>query len=39
METATKILEVLSALIGAGLSLWGAWYLITGLMSWRRPMD
>lgn len=39
METATKILEVLSALIGAGLSLWGAWYLITGLTSWRRPMD
>ena len=29
METATKILEVLSAMIGAGLSLWGAWYLIT----------
>ena len=39
MEVVTDVLEILAALLGAGLTLWGAYYLLAGLMSWRRPMD
>ena len=30
---------VLTAALSVGISLWGGYYLLTGLMSWRRPMD
>ena len=39
MEVVTDVLEILAALLSAGLTLWGAYYLLAGLMSWRRPMD
>lgn len=28
-----------AALVGAGMTLWGGYYLVTALMSWRKPMD
>lgn len=28
---------VLTAALSVGISLWGGYYLLTGLMSWRRP--
>ena len=30
---------MLTAALSVGISLWGGYYLLTGLMSWRRPMD
>ena len=29
----------LTGLFGLALTIWGCWYLATGAMSWRRPMD
>ena len=39
MEHILTALMVVSGLIWLVITLWGGYYLLTGLMSWRRPMD
>lgn len=39
MELLISILIVISGLLCLAVSVWGGYYLITGLMSWRRPLD
>ena len=39
MEWMACLLMAAAALLGAGMTLWGGYYLLTALMSWRRPMD
>lgn len=39
MELLLSVLSMLSGLLGLGVALWGGYYLLTGLMSWRRPND
>ena len=34
-----SLLTAAAALLGAGITLWGSYYLLVGLMSWRRPME
>ena len=34
-----SFLTAAAALLGAGITLWGSYYLLVGLMSWRRPME
>lgn len=34
-----SIMAALSSLVCLGAALWGGYYLLTGLMSWRRPLD
>lgn len=38
-EFMIRLVLALSTLLSVGIGLWGFYYLITGLMSWRRPMD
>ena len=39
MEHILTALMVVSGLIWLIITLWGGYYLLTGLMSWKRPMD
>ena len=39
MEWFIAAAAVLSGPFGLGLTLWGGYYLVTGLMSWRKPAD
>ena len=39
MELWMKLLLAFTGILGIGMSLWGGYYMLTGLMSWRRPMD
>lgn len=39
MEHILTALMVVSGLIWLVITLWGGYYLLTGLMSWRRPID
>ena len=39
MERILTALMVVSGLVWLVITLWGGYYLLTGLMSWRRPMD
>ena len=39
MEWFAAVFSVLSGLVGLGLALWGGYYLVTVLMSWRKPED
>ena len=39
MEWIAYLLMAAAGLLGAGVTLWGGYYLVTALMSWRRPMD
>lgn len=39
MEWFVAAVSLLSGLFGLGLTLWGGYYLVTGLMSWRKPED
>lgn len=39
MEFVWKLLLALTGILGLGMSLWGGCYLLTGLMSWRKPID
>ena len=39
MELLISVLVVISGLLCLSVSIWGGYYFITGLMSWRRPLD
>ena len=39
MEHILPVLMVVSGLVWLGITLWGGYYLLTGLMSWKRPVD
>lgn len=39
MEHILPVLMVISSLIWLVITLWGGYYLVTGLMSWRKPVD
>lgn len=39
MELFRLVLPILSGLLGLGITLWGGYYLVTGLMSCRKPTD
>lgn len=39
MEHILPVLMVVSSLIWLVITLWGGYYLLTGLMSWKQPMD
>ena len=39
MEWMAYLLMAAAGLLGAGMTLWGGYYLVTALMSWRKPMD
>ena len=39
MQWIAYLLMAAAGLLGAGMTLWGGYYLVTALMSWRRPMD
>lgn len=39
MDQLMELILTLAAVLGITMSLWGGYYLFTGLMSWRRPMD
>ncbi|MGE4276790.1 MAG: glycosyltransferase family 2 protein [Lawsonibacter sp.] len=39
MEWIGSVLSALSWLLCLGITLWGGYYLVIGLMSWRRPLD
>ena len=39
MEGILSVLVLVSGLLCLGVTVWGGYYLVTGLMSWRRPLD
>ncbi|MEA4934413.1 MAG: glycosyltransferase family 2 protein [Lawsonibacter sp.] len=39
MELISSVLSAMSWLLCMGVTLWGGYYLVIGLMSWRRPLD
>ena len=39
MEEIMNVMQWLSALLGLAVTVWGGYYLVTGLMSWRKPLD
>ena len=39
MEQIIRMVSALSGMLWLLVTLWGGYYLLTGLMSWRRPLD
>lgn len=39
MELVIKLMLALTSILSVAMSLWGGYYLVTGLMSWRKPMN
>ncbi len=39
MEWILTVSAIAAGLLCLGMTLWGGYYLLTGLMSWRRPID
>ena len=39
MELIVRSLAVFAGVLGVAVTLWGGYYMVCALMSWRRPMD
>lgn len=39
MEFTARLMLAFASVLGLAMTVWGGYYFVTALMSWRRPMD